>query len=100
MSALDIQTGGSHYKDMAIQPIEFIHANGLDFLQGNMVKYAVRHKAKNGAEDLRKVIHYAQLALELQYGIKQCDDLDDMVRAGKSLPEDSGACGNVGHEGA
>lgn len=101
MSALDIQTGGSHYKDCAIQPIEFIHANGLDFFQGNIVKYAVRHKTKNGAEDLRKVIHYAQLALELQYGVKPSDDLDDMVRAGLSgQPEDFGACGNVGHEGA
>ena len=99
MSALDIQAGGHHYKDCAIQPIEFIHANGLDFFQRNIVKYATRHKAKNGAEDLRKVIHYAQLALELQYGVKPSDDLDDMVRAGKSvLPEDAGACGNVGRE--
>lgn len=71
MSALEIQAGGSHYKDCAIQPIEYIHANGLDFFQGNIVKYATRHKVKNGAEDLRKVIHYAQLALELQYGEKQ-----------------------------
>src|SRR5574337_1743063 len=74
MSALDIQSGGHHYKDCAIQPIEFIHANGLDFFQGNIVKYATRHKAKNGAEDLRKVIHYAQLALELQYGVKPSED--------------------------
>lgn len=99
MSALDIQAGGHHYKDCAIQPIEFIHANGLDFFQGNIVKYATRHKAKNGAEDLRKVIHYAQLALELQYGVKADSDLDDMLRAGKSvLAEDCGACGNVGRE--
>lgn len=75
MSALEIQAGGSHYKDCAIQPIEYIHANGLDFFQGNIVKYATRHKAKNGAEDLRKVIHYAQLALELQYGEKQEGEL-------------------------
>ncbi len=71
MSALDIQTGGSHYKDCKIQPIEFIHANGLDFFQGNIIKYATRHKVKNGAEDLRKVIHYAQLALEMQYGAQE-----------------------------
>ena len=89
MSALDIQQGGSHYKDCAIQPIEFIHANGLDFFQGNMVKYATRHKAKNGAEDLKKVIHYAQLALELQYGIKPADDLADMVLAGNGRLPDS-----------
>ena len=101
MSALDIQAGGHHYKDCAIQPIEFIHANGLDFFQGNIVKYATRHKAKNGAEDLRKVIHYAQLALELQYGVKPSDDLDDMVRAGiRDQQEDFGACGNVRHGGA
>ena len=82
-SALNTQAGGTHYKDCAIQPIQYIHANGLDFFQGNIVKYATRHKAKNGAEDLRKVIHYAQLALELQYGIKPTDELADMVRAGK-----------------
>lgn len=70
MSALQTQQGGSHYKDLAIQPIQYIHANGLDFFQGNMLKYLTRHKAKNGADDLRKVIHYAQLALEMQYGEK------------------------------
>lgn len=69
-SALEKQEGGEHYKKLKIQPIEYIHANGLDFFQGNMLKYLTRHKDKNGAEDLRKVIHYAQLALELQYGEK------------------------------
>lgn len=69
-SALRTQQGGTHYKDLKIQPIEYIHANCLDFFQGNIVKYATRHKDKNGAEDLRKVIHYAQLAIELQYGEK------------------------------
>lgn len=71
MSALDTQEGGDHYKSMAIQPVEFINANGLDFLQGNVIKYACRHKNKNGAEDVRKIIHYAQLILELQYGVKE-----------------------------
>lgn len=69
-SALDVQIAGTHYKDCKIQPIEYIHANGLDFFQGNIVKYATRHKVKNGVADLRKVIHYCQLALELQYGEK------------------------------
>ena len=67
-NALDIQEGGGHYKKLKIQPIEYIHANALDFFQGNIIKYATRHHDKNGAEDLRKVIHYAQLALQLQYG--------------------------------
>ena len=67
MSALDIQEGGDHYRKLKIQPIEYIHANELDFLQGNVVKYITRHKSKNGAADVRKALHYCQLILELQY---------------------------------
>lgn len=67
-SVLDIQHGGSHYKDKKIQPIEYITANDLDFCQGNIVKYATRHKNKNGAEDVRKIIHYAQFILKFEYG--------------------------------
>jgi hypothetical protein len=68
MSALNKQIDGTHYKDMPIQPIEFITKNKLDWYQGNIVKYASRHHNKGGADDLRKVIHYAELALEAQYG--------------------------------
>lgn len=67
MSALEVQEGGNHYKDLKIQPVEYIHTNGLDFFQGNVVKYVTRHKAKNGAQDIRKAIHYLNLILELQY---------------------------------
>lgn len=66
-SALNIQVGGGHYKDMKIQPVEYIHANNLSFLEGNVVKYITRHKTKNKAQDIRKVIHYAQLILQLEY---------------------------------
>ena len=66
-TALDKQEGGNHYKDNAIQPIVYIHANGLGFCEGNVVKYITRHKEKNGAEDIRKVIHYCELLLELEY---------------------------------
>ena len=67
-SALDVQEGGSHYKTLGIQPVEYIQANSLDYFQGNIVKYVTRHKSKNGAEDLKKAIHYCQLALHFQYG--------------------------------
>ena len=67
--ALMKQEGGSHYKDMAIQPVEFITANNLGFLEGNVVKYICRHHAKNGAEDIRKAIHYCEMLLETKYGI-------------------------------
>ena len=50
--------------------MEFIHANNLSFFEGNIIKYTTRHRAKGGAEDLRKVIHYAQMILELEYRVK------------------------------
>jgi hypothetical protein len=65
---LNTQVGGNHYKDCKIQPIEFIHANKLDFIQGNIVKYASRHRKKNKDEDIKKIIHYALLSLSLDYG--------------------------------
>ena len=64
---LQKQEGGSHYKDCKIQPIEYITANNLDFMQGNIVKYITRHKNKNGAEDIKKIKHYCDLILKLEY---------------------------------
>jgi hypothetical protein len=65
---LEKQEGGQHYKDLKIQPIEYIHANNLGYIEGNIVKYVTRHSQKNGAEDIKKVIHYCELLLELEYG--------------------------------
>jgi len=61
------QIGGSHYKDMKIQPIEYINANKMLFLEGSIVKYASRHQSKNKAEDIRKIIHCAELILARDY---------------------------------
>lgn len=66
-NALDTQEGGDHYKTMAIQPVEFITRNGLNFLEGCVVKRVCRHRRKNGAEDLRKAIHELELLLQLEY---------------------------------
>ena len=67
MSASDTQVGGSHYRDFDIQPREFIHRNRLGFLEGNVVKYVCRHKAKHGKQDIEKAIHYLQLLIEWEY---------------------------------
>jgi hypothetical protein len=64
---LETQVGGNHYKDLKIQPIEFIHANNIDFISANIIKYAARHKSKNKDEDMKKIIHYALLGLQLIY---------------------------------
>lgn len=63
-----VQVGGNHYKDVAIQPAEFITKNGIGFLEGCVIKRMVRHKNKNGKEDLRKAIHEIELLIEYEYG--------------------------------
>ena len=66
-SALNTQIAGNHYSNGGIQPIEYIHANKLGFIEGNVVKYITRHREKNGIEDLEKIKHYIDLLIELEY---------------------------------
>lgn len=68
MSALDEQVDGDHYKNCPIQPVQFIEANSLGFLEGNVIKYVTRHAKKGGAADLRKARHYIDLLIQLRYG--------------------------------
>jgi len=67
ISVLNKQVSGTHYKNKAIQPIQYIHANNLGFCEGNVIKYVTRHKNKNGRADIEKAIHYLELLLELEY---------------------------------
>ena len=66
MRANDHQVGGSHYKDRAIQPWDYIIANDLGFLEANVVKYVTRYKAKNGIKDLEKARHYLDKLIEVE----------------------------------
>lgn len=66
MSALDTQIGGTHYKKFVIEPIEFIHKNGIGFCEGNAIKYLVRWREKGGKQDLLKAKHYIDLLLEME----------------------------------
>ena len=66
MSALDTQPGGDHYRTKAIQPVEYIHANGLGFLEGCVVKRITRWRDKGGIQDLRKIQHECELLIELE----------------------------------
>ena len=65
-NASETQIGGSHYSEMAIQPIEFIYKNNLSFIQGNVIKYVCRYKSKGGIEDLNKAKHYIDLLIEIE----------------------------------
>jgi hypothetical protein len=66
MNATDKQVGGNHYKDLPIQPIEYIHANAMGYMEGNVVKYISRWRKKNGLADLEKAKHYIELLIELE----------------------------------
>jgi hypothetical protein len=68
---LHIQEGGDHYKTQKIQPVEYIHANGLGFMEGCVVKYVSRYKRKNGLEDLKKARHFLDLLIALEYPEKK-----------------------------
>ena len=67
MSAYKKQIGGSHYKDMKIQPSKFINDNKLQFAEGNAIKYICRHAHKGGKEDLEKAKHYIEMIIERDY---------------------------------
>ena len=60
------QVSGDHYKNMAIQPIEFIHANGIPFAEGCAIKYLTRWRSKGGVADLEKAKHFIELLIELE----------------------------------
>lgn len=62
--SLSKQEGGTHYMESEIQPIEYILANKLGFVEGNVIKYVTRYKSKNGVEDLKKAIHYLEMLIE------------------------------------
>jgi hypothetical protein len=63
MSANDRQVSGSHYQT-EIQPWDFIVANNLNYLEGNIIKYVCRYKDKNGIVDLHKAQHYLHKLIE------------------------------------
>ena len=62
------QIGGSHYKNMVIQPSEFINKNKLQFAEGNAIKYICRHAHKGEVQDLEKAKHYIDMIIERDYG--------------------------------
>ena len=84
-TALDRQVGGSHYKDLKVQPVEFITNLELGFIEGSVIKYLCRWKRKHtGAgslDDLLKAAHYLQILIEQQ-----------QVKAGMPLESQEESC--------
>lgn len=65
-SPLKAQVAGNHYNNKTIQPVVYIHANKLNFCEGNIVKYITRWRSKGGKQDLEKIKHYVDLLIELE----------------------------------
>jgi len=63
----DKQHGGSHYQKYKIQPSKFVVENELLYPEGCAIKYIIRHRDKNGKEDILKAIHFLEMIIERDY---------------------------------
>lgn len=86
MKALETQIGGNHYKDMNIQPLEFIMANKLPYCEANIIKYVCRYKSKNGLQDLLKAKHYLDILIEDEQRRIESRDSEERERIGNTIP--------------
>jgi hypothetical protein len=59
-----------HYANYPIEPIHFILENKVPFCEANAIKYIMRHRMKNGREDIAKAIRYLEILLEREYPTK------------------------------
>ena len=81
------QIGGSHYKDMVMQPSEFINKNKLQFAEGNAIKYICRHAYKGEVEDLEKAKHYIDMIIERDYPLVAMTEEEEYRNAGITKEE-------------
>ena len=70
MNADEIQVGGTHYKDMSVQPWTVMEAvltpeEFIGFLKGNIIKYSMRQGRKD-SDDGGKALHYLQKLEEME----------------------------------
>lgn len=85
--ALDTQVGGDHYKALAIQPVQYIHANNIPFIEGSVIKYVTRWRTKGGIADLEKARHFLDLLIELERK-RQDERVDAIKQFGASCTKD------------
>ena len=71
MSADERQVGGTHYKDMPVQPWVVMESvltpeEFRGFLKGNIIKYGMRAGRKDGTDDSGKLQHYMEKLAEIE----------------------------------
>lgn len=67
MTASKTQVGGGHYAKYAIQPAEFLIRNRIEGYEAQAILYILRHRDKNGLQDIDKAIHCLELIKEFAY---------------------------------
>ena len=70
MNPNDHQVGGTHYKDMAVQPWIVMEAvmtpeEFIGYLKGNIIKYSMRQGRKD-SDDAGKLEHYVAKLQQMQ----------------------------------
>ena len=66
MSANARQVGGEHYVQYGdLQHWDVVNHFNLDYFQGQITKYVMRHKDKGGLSDLRKAQHFLEKYIEV-----------------------------------
>lgn len=71
VSALAGQVGGSHYKDMEVQPWQAMEAwltpeEYRGYHKGVAIGYLARERQKGGLQDIEKAIHHLQRLVEVE----------------------------------
>lgn len=56
LKATEKQVGGGSYYRVELQPFEFALLNELSMVEGDAIKYIVRARKKDGAQDITKAI--------------------------------------------
>lgn len=77
-NANERQVGGNHYKshgNATLQHWDIVDAFKLDYFQGQITKYVMRWRDKNGLEDLQKAAHFLQKYIELNTPSDVCLEL-------------------------
>lgn len=75
-----------HYSRCKIQPWDYILANGIPFMEGEMISYLTRWRDKGGIKDLEKVRHFVDKLIEWeveqqrQAAIQQRESIDRFRR--------------------
>lgn len=62
------QVGGDHYRKRKIQPWDIWAEYDLNGFEASIIKYILRHRDKNGVQDLKKARHTLDKLIELEEG--------------------------------